>query len=138
MDLTFWRGGKNLKLLCKSTCRISQKLNTFYQPCLTLCNPKDCSPSDSSLYGIPQARILEWVAITFSRGSFQPRDWTWVSCIVGRFFTIRASTGALNTIEKNKAWQLSEGINKGECRTELYHSGDYGNLHYKRLKLCLK
>ena len=38
--------------------------------------------------GILQARILEWVAICFSRGSSQPRDWTWVSCIAGRLFTM--------------------------------------------------
>ena len=47
----------------------------------------DCSPSSSSVHGISQARILEWVAISFSRGSSQPRDWTQVSCIAGRFFT---------------------------------------------------
>ena len=55
-----------------------------------LCNPMDCSPPGSSLHGILQARILEWVAISFSRGSSQPRDRTWVSCITGRFFTIWA------------------------------------------------
>ena len=39
------------------------------QSCLTLCDPMDCSPPGSSVHGIPQARILEWVAISFSRGS---------------------------------------------------------------------
>ena len=48
----------------------------------------DCSLPGSSVYGILQVRILEWVAIPFFRGSSQPRDWTWVSCIAGRFFTI--------------------------------------------------
>ena len=43
------------------------------QLCLTLCNPMDCSPPDSSVHEIFQARILEWVAISFSRGSSQPR-----------------------------------------------------------------
>ena len=47
----------------------------------TLCNPKDCSPPGSSVCGIFQARILEWVAISFSRGSFQPRDQTCISYI---------------------------------------------------------
>ena len=51
------------------------------QSCPTLCDPMDCSPPDSSVHGILQARILEWVAISFSRGSSQPRDWTRVSCI---------------------------------------------------------
>ena len=43
-------------------------------------------PSSSSVHGILQARILEWVAIFFSRGSSQPRGWTWISHIAGRFF----------------------------------------------------
>ena len=55
------------------------------QLCLTLCKPTDCSPPDSSVQGILQPRILEWVAISFSRGSSRPRDQTQVSCIVGRF-----------------------------------------------------
>ena len=51
-------------------------------------NSSDCSPPGSSLHGILQARILEWVAILFSRGSFRPRDQTWLSHVVGRRFTI--------------------------------------------------
>ena len=47
----------------------------------------DCSPPGSSVYGILQARILEWVAMPSSRGSSGPRDQTWISCTVGRFFT---------------------------------------------------
>ena len=60
--------------------------------CLTLCNPIDCSLPGSSLPGILQARILEWVAFPFSRGSSWPRNWTRVSLIAGRlFFTIWAT-----------------------------------------------
>ena len=44
------------------------------QSCLTLCNTMDCSPPGSSVHGILQAGILEWVAIPFSRGSPQPRE----------------------------------------------------------------
>ena len=58
------------------------------QLCPTLCNLMDCSLPGSSVHGIFQARILEWVAISFSRRSSQPRDWTRVSRIVGRRFTI--------------------------------------------------
>ena len=58
---------------------------------LTLCDPMDCSPPGSSVHGILQVRILEWVTIPFSRGSSWPRDRTWVSCIAGRFFTIWAT-----------------------------------------------
>ena len=58
------------------------------QSCLTLWDLMDCNPPGSSVHGILQARIGEWVAIAFSRGSSPPRDQTWVSCILGRFFTI--------------------------------------------------
>ena len=57
------------------------------QLCLTLCNPMDCSPPGSSIHGILQVRILEWVTIRFSRGSFWRRCWTCISCIPGRVFT---------------------------------------------------
>ena len=58
------------------------------QSCRTLCDPMDCSPPDSSVHGILQVRILEWVVIPFSGGFSFPRDQTWVSCIAGRFFTV--------------------------------------------------
>ena len=48
----------------------------------------DCRLPQSSIHGIFQARVLEWVAISFSRGSSWPRDRTWVSHIIGRHFTI--------------------------------------------------
>ena len=57
------------------------------QLCPTLWDPMSCSPPGSSVHGILQARILEWVAIPFSRRSSQSRDRTQVSCIVGGFFT---------------------------------------------------
>ena len=57
------------------------------QSCPTLCDPMDCSPPGSSVCGILQARILEWVAMPSSRGSSQPSNRTRVSCIACRFFT---------------------------------------------------
>ena len=74
--------------------------------CVQLCDPTDCSPSGSSVHGILQARILEWVAISFSRGSSRPRNWTWVSCIAGRFFTdwAQGSPNILNTHLINFPW----------------------------------
>ena len=60
------------------------------QSCPTLYGPVDCSPPGSSVHGILQARILEWVAILFSRGSSWPRNRTQVSCIADGFFTIWA------------------------------------------------
>ena len=56
------------------------------QSCPTLCDPMDCSLSDSSVHGIFQARVLEWIAISFSRGSSRPRNRTLVSPIAGRRF----------------------------------------------------
>ena len=78
------------------------------QSCPTLCNPMNCSLAASSVYGILQARILEWIAIPFSRGSSQPRDWTWVSCIAGRFFTIWATREAwwavVHEVTMSRTW----------------------------------
>ena len=77
----------------------------------TLCDLMDCSPPGFSAREIFQARILEWVAISFSRGSSQPRDRTWVSCTAGRFFTDWAA--------KEAEWSptpLPNGRNQGICR----------------------
>ena len=67
------------------------------QSCPTLCNHVDCSPPGF------QTRILEWVAISFSRGSSWPRDWTWVSCIAGRFFTrLSQQRSSLSQLDTSK------------------------------------
>ena len=71
--------------------RNKEKESEVAQLCPTLCNPMDCNLSGSSVHGIIQASILEWVAISFSRTSSQPRDWTQVSCIVSRCFPIWAT-----------------------------------------------
>ena len=74
---------------------IEKKESEVTQSCPTLCDPMDCSLPDSSVHGIFQARILEWVAISFSRGSSQPRDRTRVSHIVDRGFIVWATREAL-------------------------------------------
>ena len=71
----------------------------FAHSCPTLCDPMDCSLPGSSIHGIFQARVLEWIAISFSRRSSRSRDWTWVSRIVGRCFTDWA------TREVHKIWE---------------------------------
>ena len=68
------------------------------QSCQTLCNPMDYK-----VHGILQVRILEWVAFPFSRGSSQPRDRTWVSCIAGGFFT---NWGIRETLWFENSWQI--------------------------------
>ena len=69
-----WRKGNPWYTVWKSESEVAQS-------CLTLCNPMDCSLARSSVHGILQARILEWVSISFSRGSSQARDWTRVSAL---------------------------------------------------------
>ena len=71
-----------------------KKWREVAQLCLTLCNPMDCSPPGSLVPGIFQARVLEWVAISFSRASSWPRDQTQVSDIAGRRFTLWATREA--------------------------------------------
>ena len=70
----------HIKNACMGACAVTQS-------CLSLCNPMGCSPPGFSVHGISQARILEWVAVSFSRGSSQGRDHIQVSYIAGRFFT---------------------------------------------------
>ena len=76
--------------------RSIEDLHSSWCQCLTL-RPLDCSLPGSSVHGIFQVRILEWVGIPFSRGSSQPRNWTQISCNVGRFFTIWATREAHKT-----------------------------------------
>ena len=73
---------------------IKDRNGTIAQSCPTLCDSMDCSLPGFSVHGILQARILEWVTISFSRGSSQPRDQTWVSRIGGRRFNLWATREA--------------------------------------------
>ena len=104
-----------------SCCLLSSEV-TVSQLCLILCDPKDCIVS-----GILQPRILQWVAFPFSRGSSQPRDWTQVSRIAGRFFTSWATGKPQNTGGGSLSllqWIfLTQESNQGllHCRWILYH-----------------
>ena len=70
------------------------------QSCPILCDPMEYSPLASSVHGTLQARILEWVAISFSRGSSQPRDWTTISHLAGRLFTDWTTWGSQLVVTK--------------------------------------
>ena len=83
VDSSFWK-------LCGKQCVHAKLLQT----CQTLWDPMDSSLPSSSVHGILQAIILQWVAIPFSRGSSWLRAWTQVSCMAGRFFTIWATREA--------------------------------------------
>ena len=75
------------------------------QSCPTLRHPIDCSLPGFSVHGIFQARVLEWVVISFSRGSSRPRDRTRVSCIVDRCFTLQFSSVQFScSVVSNSLW----------------------------------
>ena len=94
----FWYLYKHRKISENMHYMLDVKIKVLVtQSCPTLCNPMDCSPPESSVHRIFQARILEWVAILFCRGSSPPRDWTRVLCIAGGFFTVWATREACTT-----------------------------------------
>ena len=87
-----WISSCQKKLLWQISCFFLCSMNT--QLCPILCDPMDCSPPASFVHVILQVGILEWIAMSFSRGFSQTRDWTRVSTIAGSFFTIWASKEA--------------------------------------------
>ena len=87
-----------------STSYVLDKCVLVAQSWPTLCNPVDCSPSGSSVHGILQARILEWVAIPFSRQSPWLRAQTLVSCIMVRFFNVWTTREAPYVRQSARQW----------------------------------
>ena len=86
------------------------------QSCPSLCDPTDCSPTGSTVHGILQGRILEWVAMPFSRGSSE----TWVSCIAGRFSIIRATREAqLSSVQSLSRARLFATLWTTACHASL-------------------
>ena len=76
-------------------------------------------PVDYTVRGILQARLLEWVAFPFSRGSSQPRDWTGFSCVAGGFFTnwaTREAQGGVESIAKRQSLQIQTSSTNNKCR----------------------
>ena len=102
------------------------------QSCPTLCDPMDYTIrgilQDYTVHGILQAKILEWVAFPFSRGSSQSRDWTRVSCIVGGFFTSWVTREAHWEIRWRQVREGPEGHSKvaphSECPGEVLSAPD--------------
>ena len=89
------------------------------QLCLTLCDPMDHSLPGSSIHGIFHSRVLEWLAISFSRESSRPRHWTWVSHIAGRCFTISATRekeSATNSRRRKDIIKIRAEINEKEAK----------------------
>ena len=102
------RGKKSHMNNCMCMCVCVAQL---LQSCPTLCDAMDCCLTDSSVHGILQAKILEWVAMPSSRVSSQPRDWSHVSCIsciAGRFFTHWSTWEISIAVEGNIRWERAE------------------------------
>ena len=91
--------------------------------CLTLWNPMNCSLQGSSVHGVFRTRILEWVAVSYSRQSSRPRDWTHVSCVscIGRWILYHWTTWEAHAKKQNKAgkvgrwgttlnWEVKSGL----------------------------
>ena len=106
---------------CCCCCSIAQL-------CLTLCDPMDCSLPGSSVHGILQARILEWVTISSSRGSSQPRDQTLVTCgsCVGRRILYHCATWeapeetGMRTNRKLRALVVIHPVGSSSLKTNWY------------------
>ena len=106
--------------VCLCVCACARTHVKLLQLCPTLCNTMDCSPPGSSVHDILQARILEWVAIPFSRGSSPPRYWTWVSCTAAKFLTLWAARKAwFSLTELCYFYSMTDGGNTGICRAPL-------------------
>ena len=103
----------------------SESESEVAQSCPTLCDPMDCSLPGSSVHGVLQARVLEWVAISFSRGSFQPRDQTRISCIAGRCFTLWTTREDLSSVQFSSVTQscptLWDPINRSTPGLPVHH-----------------
>ena len=101
---------------------IFQSESEVTQSCPTLCDPMDCSLPRSSVHGIFQARVLEWVAISFSRGSSRPMDRIQVSHIVGRRFISQS----LRKCTVKPQWSITSGL-----------MWEHACMHAKLLQSCL-
>ena len=101
-------GYQGMMILCQSSnqYRFTKSESEVTQSCPTLCNPMDFSLPGFSVHGFLQARVLEWVTISFSGGSSRPRDRTRVSCIGGRRFNLWATREAPGSPKVLIIWYL--------------------------------
>ena len=121
--VSFW------PLLCSETLskahHFPQSLRTCMntQLCLTLCNLKDCRSPGSSIHGIVQARMLEWITISFSRGSSPPRDQTCVSCRDRHILYHWVTRGALMTFRFSSLLCKSTAIKSPPMLVNFFYTG---------------
>ena len=111
----------------EATCSLSEILHAQSLSCDWLCEPMDCSPPGSSVHGISHAGILEWLVISSCRGSSQPRDQTFISCIAGRFFSAEPhceiSLNRLSSVQARSVspWSLLLNSLTCHCSELVYH-----------------
>ena len=122
--------GKNTGVGCHFLlgCMKVKSESEVGQSCPTLSDSLDCSLPGSSVHGVFQARQLEWAAISFSRGSSQPRDWTQVSRLEGRCFIIWATRESLGrrtkeTLNDSERWEWKVGLHLNIHKTKIIASG---------------
>ena len=129
---TWWEGeyGMNLRVVSKY---IHWKWKWSHSVGSDSLQPMDCSLPGSSVSRVFQARVLEWVAISFSRGSSRPRDWTQVSRIVGRRFTVwttrEAPTYTLPSVKLDSHWEFAvclRELKPGLCNNLEMWDGEAG------------
>ena len=114
------------------------------QSCPTLCDSMDCSLPGSSVCVILQSRVLEWVAVFFSRKSSQPRDRTWVSCIAGRCFTIwytredrKTPSRSVQSLLSSGDWDTQQGAGLHSVQCLCSHNLPTINMFSLYLLQCL-
>ena len=116
--------------------RAAQPVCVSHSVVSDFCNPMNCSPPGSSVHESLQSRILEWVAISFSRGSSWPRDRTQVSYMAGTFFTIeppgKPRGVCFSKLHRDSAHQVCTCgiINVQEEYIFLFHEGDPEHFNY--------
>ena len=98
------------------------------QSCPTLCDPMDCGLPGSSVRGILRARILEWVAMPFSRGSLQPKDWTWLSCGRQILYHLSCQGSPFGPNECYPRVQLLSGRTPAPTKRQVSHSPHTQNI----------
>ena len=107
-------------VLCSITFEVEGEVA---HSCPTLCDPVDCNLRVFSIHGILQARILEWIAVSFSRGSSRPRDLTRVSRIGGRRFNVWATREALSYLNCFAFLFGGRSIDFTACLSPLWSKG---------------
>ena len=129
------------------TCNTWRSEVKFAQSCPNLWDSMDCSPPGSSVHGVLQGRILEWAAIFFFRGSSQPRDRTWVSCIADWFFTnwVTRETylGIIPFLQLINCMALEKYItflwlSFFICKTRIIHSNGWKVLGWQNMLMALR